>query len=101
MKTTFNDIVNSDSLVLVDFYGSWCNPCQVLMPILKDVKKDLGDAIKIIKIDIDKNQTLATQYQVRSVPTMILFKSGKPKWRQSGVLQKKDIISVIKEHGAL
>jgi len=68
------------------------------MPILKDVKETLGDRVKIVKIDIDKNQALATQYQVRSVPTMILFKNGEPKWRQSGVLQQKDIVQVINTH---
>lgn len=98
MKSSFKDIVNSENVVLVDFFGTWCGPCQALMPILKDVKEDLGDAIKIVKIDIDKNQELATKYQVRSVPTMILFKDGEPKWRQSGVLQKKDIINVVNTH---
>ncbi|MFS4483710.1 thioredoxin [Hyunsoonleella sp. 2307UL5-6] len=98
MKSSFKDIVNSEEVVLVDFFGTWCGPCQALMPILKDVKEDLGDAIKIVKIDIDKNKELATKYQVRSVPTMILFKDGEPKWRQSGVLQKKDIINVVNTH---
>jgi len=99
MKSSFKDIVNSEDVVLVDFFGTWCGPCQALMPILKDVKDELGEAIKIVKIDIDKNQSLAVKYQVRSVPTMILFKDGEPKWRQSGVLQKKDIIHVIETHG--
>ena len=99
MKSSFKDIVTSDDVVLVDFFGTWCGPCQALMPILKDVKDELGDAVKIVKVDIDKNQDLATQYQVRSVPTMILFKDGVPKWRQSGVLQKRDIIGVIETHG--
>ena len=99
MKSSFNDIVNSGDVVLVDFFGTWCGPCQALMPVLKDVKDELGESVKIIKIDIDKNQALATKYQVRSVPTMILFKDGVPKWRQSGVLQKKDIVNVIQTHG--
>lgn len=99
MKSNFKDIVNSGDVVLVDFFGTWCGPCQTLMPILKDVKNHLGDAVKIVKIDIDKNEELAAKYQVRSVPTMILFKNGAPKWRQSGVLQKKDIINVIQTHG--
>lgn len=98
MKSSFKDIVTSEDVVLVDFFGTWCGPCQALMPILKDVKDELGDAIKIVKVDIDKNQELATKYQVRSVPTMILFKDGVPKWRQSGVLQKKDIVNVIETH---
>lgn len=99
MKSSFNNIINSDDLVLVDFFGTWCGPCQALMPILKDVKEELANTIKIVKIDIDKNQELAVKYQVRSVPTMILFKKGVPKWRQSGVLSKKDIVSVIETHG--
>ncbi len=98
MKSSFKDIITSDEVVLVDFFGTWCGPCQALMPILKDVKETLGDRVKIVKIDIDKNQALATQYQVRSVPTMILFKNGEPKWRQSGVLQQKDIVQVINTH---
>ncbi|WP_396603025.1 thioredoxin [Algibacter sp. R77976] len=99
MKSSFKDIITSEEVVLVDFFGTWCGPCQALMPILKDVKAELGDSIKIVKVDIDKNQELATKYQVRSVPTMILFKDGAPKWRQSGVLQKKDLVNVIEIHG--
>lgn len=99
MKSSFKDIITSEEVVLVDFFGTWCGPCQALMPILKDVKDQLGDSIKIVKVDIDKNQELATKYQVRSVPTMILFKDGTPKWRQSGVLQKKDLVNVIEIHG--
>ena len=96
--SSFNSIINTDHLVLIDFYADWCGPCKALAPILKDVKKDLKDSIKIIKIDVDKNQTLAAKYQVRGVPTMMLFKNGKQLWRQSGVLQKNDIISIIKQH---
>lgn len=101
MKSSFKDIINSEKTVLVDFFGTWCGPCQALMPILKDVKDEVGDAVKIVKIDIDKNNELAVKYQVRSVPTMILFVDGEPKWRQSGVLQKKDILNVIEVHGGL
>jgi thioredoxin 1 len=85
-------------MVLVDFFADWCGPCKMLAPILKDVKEDLGDTIKIIKIDVDKNQPLAGKYQVRGVPTMLLFKNGKQVWRQSGVLQKNELISIIKSH---
>ncbi|TWO34600.1 thioredoxin [Seonamhaeicola sediminis] len=101
MKSSFNNIINSEKVVLVDFFGTWCGPCQALMPILKDVKDEIGDAVKIVKIDIDKNQELAVKYQVRSVPTMILFVDGAPKWRQSGVLQKRDILHVIESHGGI
>ncbi|HLT34229.1 MAG TPA: thioredoxin [Aquaticitalea sp.] len=98
MKSNFKAIIDSETPVLVDFFADWCGPCKMLAPILKDVKEELGDAIKIVKIDVDKNQPLAAQYQVRGVPTMILFKQGKQLWRQSGVLQKNDIINIIKSH---
>ncbi len=95
MKSSFNKIINSKTPVLVDFFADWCGPCKMLAPILKDVKEELGDAIKIVKIDVDKNQSIAAKYQVRGVPTMLLFKNGKQVWRQSGVLQKKDIVQII------
>nr|WP_321230056.1 thioredoxin [uncultured Psychroserpens sp.] len=95
MKNSFNNIINSETPVLVDFFADWCGPCKMLAPILKQVKEELGDNIKIIKIDVDKNQPLAAKYQVRGVPTMLLFKKGKQVWRQSGVLQKQDIINNI------
>jgi len=96
MKDNFSTLINTKQAVLVDFYADWCGPCKMLAPILKEVKKDLEDGIKIIKIDVDKNQPLAAKYQVRGVPTMILFKNGEQVWRQSGVLKKNDIINVIK-----
>ena len=98
MKSSFNKIINSETPVLVDFFADWCGPCKMLAPILKQVKEELGDAVKIIKIDVDKNQPLAAKYQVRGVPTMLLFKKGKQVWRQSGVLQKNEIINIIKSH---
>ena len=98
MKSNFNKIINSETPVLIDFFADWCGPCKMLAPILKQVKEELGDAVKIIKIDVDKNQPLAAKYQVRGVPTMLLFKKGKQVWRQSGVLQKNEIINIIKSH---
>lgn len=98
MKSKFSEIINDDKPVLVDFFATWCGPCKTLGPILDTVKAELGDAIKIIKIDVDKNQPLAAEYQVRGVPTMILFKDGKQLWRQSGVLQKHELVSIIKSH---
>lgn len=95
MKSSFNDIISGETPVLVDFYADWCGPCKTLAPILKEVKSDLGDGVKIVKIDVDKNQELASKYQVRGVPTMILFKDGKQFWRQSGLLPKHDIVSKI------
>ena len=93
----FNQIIQSDQPVLVDFFATWCGPCQMLAPILTEVKANLGERISIIKIDVDKNQAVAAQYQVRGVPTMILFQNGKQLWRQSGVLSKEDLIKVILE----
>jgi thioredoxin 1 len=95
MKNSFHDIINSEKPVLIDFFGTWCGPCQTLAPILKEVKDSLGERISIIKIDVDKNQELSVKYQVRGVPTMILFQNGKQLWRQSGVLSKQDIINNI------
>lgn len=98
MKSSFNDIINSDTPVLVDFFADWCGPCKSLAPILKAVKEELGEEIKIVKIDVDKNQSLASKYQVRGVPTMLLFKNGIQVWRQSGVLPKNEIIHIINSH---
>jgi thioredoxin 1 len=95
MKSSFSQIINSEIPVLVDFYADWCGPCKMLAPILKEVKEELGDAVKIVKIDVDKNQPLAAKYQVKGVPTMILYKNGKQVWRQSGVVQKEQLKKVI------
>ena len=94
---SFNQIIKSEKPVLVDFFATWCGPCQMLSPILKQVKDSLGDRVSIIKIDVDKNQLIASQYQVRGVPTMILFQNGKQLWRQSGVVSKEDLIKTIVE----
>lgn len=92
----FSELINQDTPVLVDFFAEWCGPCKMLAPVLKAVKEDLADNISIIKIDVDKNQALAAKYQVRGVPTLLLFKKGKQVWRQSGLLQKEEIINIIK-----
>lgn len=95
MKSNFKNIINSDIPVLVDFYADWCGPCKMLAPILSDVKSELGDLVKIVKIDVDKNQAIAAQFNVRGVPTLLLFKNGKQVWRESGVIQKADLIQII------
>jgi thioredoxin 1 len=97
MNPSFADIIKSEKPVLVDFFATWCGPCKMLAPILKEVKDSLGERISIIKIDVDKNQQMAAQYQVRGVPTMILFQNGKQLWRQSGVLSKEEILKTILE----
>jgi thioredoxin 1 len=91
----FNAIINSEKPVLVDFFATWCGPCQMLLPVLNQVKESLKDRITIIKIDVDKNQEMSQKYQVRGVPTLILFQEGKQLWRQSGVLTKEEIIKII------
>lgn len=95
MSTSFENIIQSEKPVLIDFFATWCGPCKMLAPVLKEVKDSLGERITIIKIDVDKNQQLASKYQVRGVPTMILFQKGKQLWRQSGVLSKEEIIKNI------
>jgi thioredoxin 1 len=98
MENKFYTLINDNKPVLVDFYATWCGPCQMLSPVLKQVKDNLGERITIIKIDTDKNQELASKYNVRGVPTMILFKNGKQLWRQSGLLTKEQILgNIIKE----
>jgi thioredoxin 1 len=95
---TFNEIINSEKPVLVDFFAEWCGPCKMMPPILKQVKDAVKDDATILKIDVDKNPQAAQQFQVQGVPTLILFKNGKPVWRQSGVVQSKELINIINIH---
>ena len=95
MKSSFKKLVASDKPVLVDFHAEWCGPCKMLAPILKEVKAQLGENIKILKIDVDKNQPIAARYQIRGVPTMLLFRNGEIVWRQSGVVPKEQILKAI------
>lgn len=91
----FSEIINDDKPVLIDFFATWCGPCQTMSPILKQVKDELGDAVKIIKIDVDKNQAIAQKFQVRGVPTFMLYKNGTQVWKQAGLVSKIDLIQVI------
>ena len=95
MKSSFKKLVASEQPVLVDFHADWCAPCKMMAPILKEVKAELGERIKIIKIDVDKNQPLAARYQIRGVPTLILFRKGEIVWRQSGVVPKEHILEAV------
>jgi thioredoxin 1 len=93
---TFKEIINSEKPTLLDFHATWCGPCKTLAPILEDVKKELKGDIRILKIDVDKNQQVAARYKIRGVPTMILFKNGEIVWRESGVMDRNTLISKIK-----
>ena len=94
---TFNEMIQSNKPVLVDFSAEWCGPCKMMAPILKELKKDIGDTATIIKVDVDKNPQAASAYHIKGVPTLILFKNGQPIWRQSGVIQKSGLLEVIKK----
>jgi len=93
----FNNIINSEKPVLVDFFAEWCGPCKTMAPILKDVKTQMQDKATIIKIDVDKNPEVASIYQIRSVPTLIMFKQGKPVWKQSGVVPTQELIKLFNQ----
>lgn len=98
MKASFKDIINSDKPVLVDFWATWCGPCIAMAPILKDLAEKVGDSARIVKIDVDKNEQISAQYNIQSIPTMILFKNGKVLWRVSGMQSAHQLLSVINEH---
>lgn len=95
MKANFDSIINDTKPVLIDFHALWCGPCKVMSPILKEVASELGDRIRVIKIDVDQNQELASRYQVQGVPTLMVFKDGVIKYRQSGVHTKQQVIKVL------
>ncbi len=93
----FFDLIKSNTPVLVDFSAEWCGPCKMMPPILKQVKNELGDQVRIIKIDVDKNQAIAQKLQVRNIPTLAIYKNGQQIFRQAGVIQAPQLIQTIKQ----
>ncbi|WP_431472318.1 thioredoxin [Nonlabens sp. SCSIO 43208] len=94
----FSELINKDTPVLIDFYATWCGPCQTMMPVLDQLKMDLGEKVTILKIDVDKNQALAAQFQVRGVPAFMIFKNGTQQWRGSGVQPLHELKSQLSKH---
>ena len=91
----FSEVIKSDKPVLVDFFATWCGPCKMMTPILHELKAVMGDKVTILKIDVDKNPEVSSQFQVQGVPTLIVFKQGRVAWRQSGVVAAKELERVI------
>ncbi len=95
---SFSEILKADKPVVVDFFAEWCGPCKMMAPILKQAKETLGDKVTILKVDIDKNREVAEQFQIQGVPTLILFKKGQVKWRQSGVVPAATLVQVVNQN---
>ena len=97
MASTFSEIINSSTPTLVDFYADWCGPCKMMKPILEELKSAVGEKAKIIKIDVDKNPQVASAYKIQGVPTLIIFREGQIKWRQSGVVSAQNLQQLINQ----
>lgn len=97
MMEKFNEMINGEQLTLVDFFATWCGPCKMMHPILEQLKEKMGDDIRILKVDVDKNEALSMQYRIQSVPTLMLFKKGEMLWRQSGGMSLNDLMQKISQ----
>lgn len=93
----FNELINGETPVLVDFFATWCGPCKTMSPILDEVKSEVGESVKIIKVDVDKNPNAATHYGIRGVPTLVLFHRGRRVWSQSGVVPKQQLLQLLRD----
>ena len=93
----FNEMINGEQLTLVDFFATWCGPCKMMHPILEQLKEKMGDDIRILKVDVDKNEALSMQYRIQSVPTLMLFKKGEMPWRQSRAMNLNDLMQKISQ----
>lgn len=98
MTNSFSDIIKSETPTLVDFFADWCGPCKMMKPVLEELKSRVGEKVRIIKVDVDRNPRIASELQIRGVPTLILFKAGKIKWRQSGVVPAHQLETLINQY---
>lgn len=97
MNSSFQKLINTEKPLLIDFHATWCGPCKAFMPVLKQIKADIGDKARIIKIDIDKNQALAKMLDVSSVPTLMIYQNGEQKWRTTGGKTKAKVIAELEK----
>ena len=97
-KASFKDLVGGSKPVLVDFHATWCGPCKALSPVIKEVKEELGDKMRVLKIDIDKNQSVSRKYKIQSVPTLAIFKRGKILWRESGMKTRGQLLKIANQY---
>ena len=95
---SFNELIRTEPMVLVDFFAEWCGPCKMMKPILEELKSMTGDSLKIIKVDVDKSPMVSSGFQIQGVPTLMLFKNGNVVWRQSGVVQARQLMSIVQQH---